>query len=122
MDLTRKYLDMLKPAVDKDGEDAEFVDSYDQLLSRFAKVVCDAERHQVWQDATTVSSKKRRRAAGEKEKPTADEPKDADEEGNGRLSAESDCGSSEGSDADPWHKPSRGSAERPEPVKEQSSN
>ena len=28
---------MLKPAVDEDDEDAEFVDSYDQLLDRFAE-------------------------------------------------------------------------------------
>ena len=33
LDLTREYLDMSKSAMDEDDEDAEFVDSYDQLLS-----------------------------------------------------------------------------------------
>ena len=64
---------------------------------------CDAERHQVWKDAVSVSSRKRRRAAGEKEQPTVDERNDADEERNGRSSGESrDDG--EDSDADPRHK------------------
>ena len=62
------------------------------------KVVCQADRQQVMSDAVSVRKKRRRSdsTAGE-EKPTVDEPKDAD-----RESAEGDSG--EDSDADPWHK------------------
>ena len=102
LDVTRQYLDMSKPAVDEDDEDAEFVDSYEQLLDRFAKLVCQADRLQVMSDAVSVKKRKRSlcgsteekktpMADEEKEKPTADE--ESDEE-------------SEGSDADPRHKPS----------------
>ena len=98
---------MLKLAVDEDGTDAEFVDSYKQLLNQFAKLVNQAGRLMVMSD--TVSVKKRRRSCFpcgstghvlEKEKPTADEDKEkltADEESDGE---------SEDSDADPQHKPS----------------
>ena len=65
--------------------------SYDQLLDRFTKVVCQADRQQVMLDAVSVRRKRRRSdSTEEKEKPTADEE-----------SAESDSG--EGSDADPRH-------------------
>ena len=101
LDSTREYLDMSKPAVDEDDEDAEFVDSYDQLLDRFTKVVCEADKQQVMSDAVTVGKKRRRSGSTEeKEKPTADEEKQekptADVEGS-----DSD---SEDSDADPRHR------------------
>ena len=44
LDVTREYLHMSKPAVDEDDTDAEFVDSYEQLLDRFAKLVNQADR------------------------------------------------------------------------------
>ena len=97
LDVTRQYLDMSKLAVDEDDEDAEFVDSYDQLLDRFTLVVCQADRQQVMSDAVSVRKKRRRSdSTEEKEKLTADEE-----------SAESDSGA--GSDADPRHnlKPSQ---------------
>lgn len=77
LESTREYLDMSKPVVDEDDEDAEFVDSYDQLLDRFTKVVCDAEKQQVMSNAVTVGKKRRRSGnTEEKEKPTADEEKE----------------------------------------------
>ena len=105
LDATRQYLRMSKPAVDEDDADAEFVDSYEQLLDRFAKLVNQADRLMVMSDA--VSVKKRRRSCFpcgstghvlEKEKLMADEDKEkltADEESDGE---------SEDSDADLQHK------------------
>ena len=106
--------------MDEDDEDAEFVDNYDQLLSRFTKVVCEAEKQQVMSDAVLVGKKKRRSGstAGEEKKPK-DGQKVADEEERGRSSTESG-NDSDDSDPDPQHKPSRGFAERPEAVKERS--
>ena len=109
LDVTREYLDMSKPAVDEDDTDAEFVDSYEQLLVRFAKLVNQADRLQVMSDAVLVR-KRRRSLCGsteEKEKPTADEEKEkptADEESDEE---------SEDSDADPRHKPSEKKEKKP---------
>ena len=100
--------------MDEDDEDAEFVDNYDQPLSRFTKVVCEAEKQQVMSDAVSVGKKRRRSGstAGEERK-QKDGQKVADDEEKGRSSCESD--ESDDSDADPRHKPTK---ERPESVKE----
>ena len=113
LDSTREYLDMSKPAMDDDDEETEFVDTYDQLLDRFTKVVCEADKQQVMSDAVTVGKKRRRSGSTEeKEKPTADEEKQekptADVEGS-----DSD---SEDSDADPRHRISEKKEKEKKPV------
>ena len=60
LNVTREYLDLSKPAMDQGAEDAEFVDSYEQLPSRFTKVACEAEKQQVMWDAVLVGKKRRK--------------------------------------------------------------
>ena len=48
---------MSKPATEEDGQDVDFVDDYKSMLSRFTKLVCEAEKNRLM---TTAVSKKRR--------------------------------------------------------------
>jgi len=112
LDSTREYLDMSKPAVDEDDEDAEFVDSYDQLLDRFTKVVCDAEKQQVMSNAVTVGKKRRRSSnTEEKGKPTANEEKEEKP-----TTDVEDSESDTDDDADPRHRPSEKKQKEEKPV------
>ena len=96
LDVTRQYLDMSKQAMDEDDEDTKFVDSYEQLLDRFAKLVCQADRLQVMSDAVSVRKKRRRSGSTEeKEKQTADEEKE-------KPAADEESAGSDGSGEDAW--------------------
>ena len=60
LNATWQYLCMSKLAADEDGTDAEFVDSYEELLNWFMKLANQADRLMVMLD--TGSVKKRRRS------------------------------------------------------------